>query len=642
MLDGLDGVPWDQLEHAYGNASDVPEILKRIAEGDGEAIGELFGNIWHQGTVYEATAHAVPFLVQLLEVEAVDRTALLQLLRCIATGSSYMDVHQTFAPHSARDSEETQRTIEKELRWVHAAREAVLAHAPALLRHLSEGPEDVRAAAAHTLASCCARIEIAEALRARLEAEESALVRASLLLALHPCAAIDRARAEHHLHDREALVRVAAALLLLSAEGDLTAAIETLKEALPNAHEALRRLPSSEGGDPIPWLLERVPEDEALHVALITAWMCADDPSVRADAVFASGMAMQRWRGVSAQLVPALARALQDADNDVRHWAARHLAAAGQATRAAADDLAALLEREPLRHNTPASCALRALADLEDARAAEVISAQLASKHVKDWNVLPIDALGPWAPSCLEPLLEALAFAPAGNTRIAVISALGRYGAAASRAIPRIIEELAEHPHIATRVLGDFGPLAHAALAPLRPYLRDEDAIVRVNTARAFWRIGSQAEIALPVLERALRNVDWATSDALEALSEMGPSAAALTPLLPPPFASENDWVSARAAIAHWRLVGDAEALMPTLLRHVVCSPRGFEVVACLGEMGPLAKAVVPRLRQDIEATTRAVQSGVLDQLANDDEAWCACCSEALLRITMSDRTQAR
>ena len=59
MLEGLDKIDWSKLTHAYGAASDVPDLLRRLASGDGEerkaAIFAFHANIWHQGTVYEAT-----------------------------------------------------------------------------------------------------------------------------------------------------------------------------------------------------------------------------------------------------------------------------------------------------------------------------------------------------------------------------------------------------------------------------------------------------------------------------------------------------------------------------------------------------------------------------------------------------------
>jgi hypothetical protein len=69
VLDGLAEIPWLDLAHAYGSAEDVPGLLRAIASGDAEAasnaVHELFGNIWHQGTVYAATEYAVPFLARM-------------------------------------------------------------------------------------------------------------------------------------------------------------------------------------------------------------------------------------------------------------------------------------------------------------------------------------------------------------------------------------------------------------------------------------------------------------------------------------------------------------------------------------------------------------------------------------------------
>ena len=56
MLDGLDLIDWASLQHAYDSAADVPDLLRDLASTNEEkrknAIYKLFGNIWHQGTVY--------------------------------------------------------------------------------------------------------------------------------------------------------------------------------------------------------------------------------------------------------------------------------------------------------------------------------------------------------------------------------------------------------------------------------------------------------------------------------------------------------------------------------------------------------------------------------------------------------------
>lgn len=64
---------WDDLEHAYGPASDIPGLL-HLAESDlrrGHQPGSTWFQLWsalcHQGDVYQASYAAVPALIRLAE-----------------------------------------------------------------------------------------------------------------------------------------------------------------------------------------------------------------------------------------------------------------------------------------------------------------------------------------------------------------------------------------------------------------------------------------------------------------------------------------------------------------------------------------------------------------------------------------------
>jgi hypothetical protein len=99
MLKELDEIDWEQLEHAYGSARDVPKQIRALASGDAGAIKmalyELEGNIYHQGTVYSASAPAVPFLAEALGVLSPPlQVELLGLLGSLAQGHGYYDVHR--------------------------------------------------------------------------------------------------------------------------------------------------------------------------------------------------------------------------------------------------------------------------------------------------------------------------------------------------------------------------------------------------------------------------------------------------------------------------------------------------------------------------------------------------------------------
>src|SRR5688500_6475339 len=103
MLDGLDTTDWASLTHAYGPATDVPDLLRALLSPDPEereeAVYELFGNIWHQGTVYPASAAAVPFSYELLVAPgAQPKSEIAHLIASIATGVGYLEVHAADEP----------------------------------------------------------------------------------------------------------------------------------------------------------------------------------------------------------------------------------------------------------------------------------------------------------------------------------------------------------------------------------------------------------------------------------------------------------------------------------------------------------------------------------------------------------------
>ena len=91
MLASLDTIDWADLTHAYGRAKDVPDQIRALRSPDpgirDKALHSLYGNIFHQGTRFEASAYAVPFLLELVaDPETPDRVAVLGLLTQLAIG----------------------------------------------------------------------------------------------------------------------------------------------------------------------------------------------------------------------------------------------------------------------------------------------------------------------------------------------------------------------------------------------------------------------------------------------------------------------------------------------------------------------------------------------------------------------------
>ena len=126
MLSDLDKVDWKSLTHACGAASDVPKLLRQLATGSAperkQALYELHGNLWHQGTVHQATAHAVPFLLELVQADRDDLPELLAYLFLLANGSSYLQVHRK---NQKQWTEAHDQQLAQELEWVRQTQAAV-------------------------------------------------------------------------------------------------------------------------------------------------------------------------------------------------------------------------------------------------------------------------------------------------------------------------------------------------------------------------------------------------------------------------------------------------------------------------------------------------------------------------------------
>jgi hypothetical protein len=205
--DGLDAVPWSRLEHAFGSADDVPEMIRDLRSPSErereEALEALRTTIWHQETVYSATPHAVPFLARVALDEAVDSTTRLWLVHLLAWISA-----------SKGRNAVGRRT---QLEHVHAAREALAAFLPRFEAWLEVEEDENLAVAAVALVGLFPerRAEAAPAIR-RLLARESdprrALFYRVALIALGEDEQLDVSELPDDYFDDEARDELAAAL----------------------------------------------------------------------------------------------------------------------------------------------------------------------------------------------------------------------------------------------------------------------------------------------------------------------------------------------------------------------------------------------------------------------------------------------
>ncbi|MFO0941234.1 MAG: hypothetical protein U0930_10735 [Pirellulales bacterium] len=193
LLNSLDEVPWSTLDHAYGKADDVPGLIRALqsSETSSDALHELFGNIWHQGTVYQATSFAVPFLVELTVNESTpNRVGILNLLEAISHGTSYLDVHEPLFREMKVEAfgdpgtPKYENARSQELVWVEKSRTAVLSAFDHFV-NLTKRTDDVAYAALAVLVRLNIRKQLVSTIIHKLRSSETRdLYRAGVLLLL--------------------------------------------------------------------------------------------------------------------------------------------------------------------------------------------------------------------------------------------------------------------------------------------------------------------------------------------------------------------------------------------------------------------------------------------------------------------------
>jgi hypothetical protein len=239
----LDNGPWSRLETAYGPAGKVPAWLKTLltAKDDRKcrtACEHLFNVLWHQGTIFEATAPAVAFLVRALRAcPAGCRVTVVDLLDHIADGMSYHAQHEDlFLGMGSRlpESAEYQQVKRKQLEWVKACEAAVWEGFETYLPLLRARQADVRLAVPCLLATLLRKDrarrpaglrrrnldrQVSDAIvRQCLPAEKDPFVRCSCVFALSSIAARHPPNLDalqDLLEDPEERVRICAAVGLV-------------------------------------------------------------------------------------------------------------------------------------------------------------------------------------------------------------------------------------------------------------------------------------------------------------------------------------------------------------------------------------------------------------------------------------------
>jgi hypothetical protein len=472
MLRGLDDVGWSELTHAYGEAVDTADLLRQAASPDREAakeaVSELYGSIFHQGTVYPATVAAVPFLAELAGAATYGRADLVWLLGQLA------DPRHAYGHESA------------------AVRAAVSAQSPALLTLLADADEDVREAAAYAAAQ--AGVD-AESLWERWRAETSEPVQASFALAL---GLIDPAAAEPVLAElvvRSApRVRLAAAVAMLRAgltwpEGTIAEMVAAIDDGATVTYCWVH------AGDWSDELMLAPSPPVALEV--LSALLRAREPKTRELGLWAASQRCDASRSAPPRFVPLVAAVLDDPDPGVRDQAVDTLTRAGSAAGRCADQLAGLAAGFPETAGeggfTIGYRAVDALARLGDPRWIAPVCAAAAAGHRPPRLVDGARS----NPAVLAAIRDRLAAEPARGDVLAEV--LGAWRAA--EAVPDLLAAL---PYAGPQVAAALLKIGHddpIVVPHLRVRAERSDDI---DAALAIQRITGDAQPLLVILEAAL------------------------------------------------------------------------------------------------------------------------------------------
>ncbi|MFJ3727205.1 hypothetical protein ACIPYQ_32220 [Streptomyces sp. NPDC090045] len=354
------------------------------------------------------------------------------------------------------------------------------------------------------------------------------------------------------------------------------------------------------------------PTTTATATATTTATPLTRSPDERRATVKEAGARLRRWRTPAAGTWETVLAGLSDDEILTSHEAHGIVGRGGSAVAPYAD----LLVPHRWRAGERADHLVRALMGIGDPRALPWYLKRADSSWM-EVESLPVE----WAPSVMPALLVQLA----GRRTERVLRILTGWGPAAAPAVPELMGLLdTPYARTAAGVLGRIGPgavdaadlLAALAKGELRPrrFAGSEDREPRrwhgVQTAAwAYWRVTGDPGPALDALGAATRG--GLARPVLSHLAELGPLAAGYADALKPLLGSLGEWTRVGAAEAWWRLTGDAETAVATLLPELHplsehrAGPLVLRVVTALGAIGRPAAAAVPPLTEVLASERR-------------------------------------
>ncbi len=616
MFAGLDDVDWASMHHAYGPATDVPDLLRGLLADDAQAremaLDGLYGAVHHQGDIYDCTIACIPFLLQAVaDARVLDRGGILGLLASI--GGANID-----------DQDDTDIAEEDESSWhwnFRLAHQAVLAGNPTFLGLVADPDPKVRRQTPRALLACWEQaVAILPALQQRLAVESDPRARVALVEAVGAlgvraatglaagvdCGAVGSWLAGVAAREADPTVHLAALTQLVRCTPDRLPAdiVSTVLGVIgqvygDGAAAATAPAPAATASaEPTGPSNRRLPTPPATLIGALRQLRERDEAGRRAPMV--GGLLHDLHLALGDRVperIELLVALLRAPDWERRINAVRCAAALIQGWRGHYQELVARVG-EQLADPEPRLCAAAAADALEDL---DGLAAPAADALARCLDAAPRES-GPAPESGLPPAWVTAWLRELPSTG-PVLKALARLGD--RRALPAVrwALERAQPPGDIGFVIASMG-MAAAELVPLiRRRLRDLPVVDGYNRRRgglvgALGGLGAAAAPAVPDLLALLRREEIDIG-VVWALGRLGAAAISAAPTLRGLLDHADPETALAAASALWRITRDPTLCLPVFQRHLAQGGASIATAAQgVAELGATAAPAAERLRE--------------------------------------------
>lgn len=185
-------IKWNQLEHAYGVADDIPKYLLELKSNDKtkqeNAQEALVNRINHQQELFSATSATIPFLVEMLIDDTIENKSIIYGILVGIAGSSTRTLQKPdiIAKSWEISYSEAVKIHKNDKRYMKQTRQKLIDGFDIFISNLSSSDREIRILCIHILLNLHFKFDqVASEYRKRLDVERDDTVKQELLEAIN-------------------------------------------------------------------------------------------------------------------------------------------------------------------------------------------------------------------------------------------------------------------------------------------------------------------------------------------------------------------------------------------------------------------------------------------------------------------------